>query len=318
MMKISGIPDFTAFDFETAMLGKNPCQVGIVVVRNYKIIIEICGLIQPPGNKYHDSTIDIHHIAPEMTCNSPAFPEIWKEISNYIDGQIVVAHNARYDIKVLKGILEYYNLPPAEPSAVYDTMTALGTSFSLVSAAAACHIEFDNHHDALFDAECCAKIFLAAQSPDLQLDFDAAAKASEEEKASKAQQAKSPRPKIVRHEPIDKKYLRKEPSPCVNPASPFYGKRIAITGEFSFSRDEVAGALCRLGAQIVQTVGRQTDFVITGDNPGPSKMKKLCELQKEGCAIEQITEQDLICACIEFPPLSEEKSEDSEFGLFDE
>ena len=60
--------------------------------------------------------------------------------------------------------------------------------------------------------------------------------------------------------------------------SPYTGKTIVLTGTLNnMSRDEAKYAIQNMGAKIVNTVSKNTDFVIVGENPG-SKVKKAIEL----------------------------------------
>ncbi len=58
-------------------------------------------------------------------------------------------------------------------------------------------------------------------------------------------------------------------------ASPLSGKAVVLTGTMAGrTRDEVKALLKRAGAQVTSAVSHQTAFVIAGDSPGSSKMKK--------------------------------------------
>jgi DNA ligase (NAD+) len=60
--------------------------------------------------------------------------------------------------------------------------------------------------------------------------------------------------------------------------SPYTGKTIVLTGTLNnMSRDEAKYVIQKMGAKIGNTVSKNTDFVIVGENPG-SKVKKAMEL----------------------------------------
>jgi len=67
-------------------------------------------LIQPPGNAYSGFNISIHGIHPSMTQNSPTFAEIWPMLADRIGGRAVVAHNASFDVSVLRHELDHLGL----------------------------------------------------------------------------------------------------------------------------------------------------------------------------------------------------------------
>ena len=60
----------------------------------------------------------------------------------------------------------------------------------------------------------------------------------------------------------------------------FYNKKVVITGAFeNFGRREtMAKMIKRVGGDNNTTISKKTDFVIVGENGGPSKMKKITEL----------------------------------------
>ena len=90
--------DFAAIDFETAN-GKRTsvCSVGIVIVRNGKIINKIYRLIRPRPNYYTQWTTDVHGLTYSDTKEAEDFPEVWAEIKPLIDGLPLVAHNSHFD-----------------------------------------------------------------------------------------------------------------------------------------------------------------------------------------------------------------------------
>ena len=100
---------FVAIDFETATgYRDSACAVGIVSVRNGKIVDEYHSLIQPPDNQYWRKLSQIHGITPEMTESAPEFYAIYPEIKKRLMGQTVVAHNEAFDRSVLKSVMRMY------------------------------------------------------------------------------------------------------------------------------------------------------------------------------------------------------------------
>lgn len=149
---------FTAIDFETAQ-GKrwSICQVGLVRVENNIITDELSILVQPPGNYYWDTFIDIHGITPEVTQNAPTFEYSWHKIQPYIVNQNVVAHNGfRFDFQCLVLTLEFYKLsvPEFTGHCTYQIFNNNLASLCEENCIAL------NHHDALSDARACAELFL--------------------------------------------------------------------------------------------------------------------------------------------------------------
>ena len=70
----------------------------------------------------------------------------------------------------------------------------------------------------------------------------------------------------------------------------FTGKIIVVSGVFSvFSRDELKELIERNGGKNGSSISSKTDFLLAGENMGPSKLKKAVDL---GVAI--ISEDDFV------------------------
>lgn len=150
--------NFVAFDFETADKDM-PCQLGITKVRKGEIIESKSWLIKPPNNQYNLFTIAVHGITPDKTKNSPIFPEIWQEVQCYLENNIVVAHNASYDLRVLRKVADHYKMDIAIPDDVICTCSLHGRQ-NLASCCSMYGIDMIKHHDANSDSDACANILL--------------------------------------------------------------------------------------------------------------------------------------------------------------
>ncbi len=150
--------NFIALDVETAQ-GKrwSICQIGLTIVENGILKETITMLVQPPNNEYFGMNISIHGIHPSQTANEPFFPEIWERIYPLLANKKLVAHNASFDKSCLNQALKYYNLDV--PEFNFDC-TYKRTKKKLNIACDYYGISLKNHHDAGFDAEACAKIYL--------------------------------------------------------------------------------------------------------------------------------------------------------------
>lgn len=159
--------NFVAIDFETANNYRNSaCAVGIVTVTDNVITDEFHTLIQPPLNQYNYHNIMVHGIRPEDTLNAPTFEDVFFEIKNRIQNQIVVAHNESFDRSVLRKTMEFYglnysNLNLAEKwECTYKIFKLKGlTPTKLSDCARRFNLKL-NHHEALSDARVCAQLYL--------------------------------------------------------------------------------------------------------------------------------------------------------------
>ena len=156
--------DFAAIDFETANSERSSvCSVGVVIVRNNKIVDSFYSLINPEPNYYNYWCTKVHGLTNRDTDDAPIFPEVWKQIAPLIEGLPLVAHNSPFDESCLKAVFRVYQMDYPDYK-FYDTLsTARRTmkgleNHQLHTVAAVCGYQLDNHHHALADAEACAWI----------------------------------------------------------------------------------------------------------------------------------------------------------------
>lgn len=155
--------NFVGIDFETANEKRNsPCSIGIVVVKNGEIIEKVHHLIKPKEMRFMPINIGIHGIRPGMVRDELEFDKVWEKIKHYFNDNLVIAHNASFDISVLRNTLELYNLEM--PSFQYICTMKLSRNFysnldnaRLNTVNNFLGYEFE-HHDALADAIACGNI----------------------------------------------------------------------------------------------------------------------------------------------------------------
>lgn len=152
--------NFTVLDIETPTSQNNSiCQIGIIVVKKGDEILRKSIYVQPPYNIYSDYNIKIHGITPNVTANSPLFPEVWEKIKIYIENNNVICHNSNFDINVINKVCDYYNIkkPYFENVICTYKMSRVG----LKKACEIYNIPYLHHHDALADAEMCLQLYYA-------------------------------------------------------------------------------------------------------------------------------------------------------------
>lgn len=157
--------DFTAIDFETATSNYTSiCSMGICVVENNKIVERKEIFIRPIPFEFKEYNIKIHGITPEMVKNKPTFDQYWSEVKPYLDGRVVVAHNAMFDVGALCATLDLFNIP--YPTFAYLCTVKLSqlaypelASHKLNNLCAALGVTFSHHH-AYDDAYACARVLL--------------------------------------------------------------------------------------------------------------------------------------------------------------
>jgi DNA polymerase III subunit epsilon len=157
---------FVAIDFETAdFRPDSACAVALVRVEGNTIVAKTHALIRPPRSRFHFTYI--HGITWERVKSAPTFAEIWPQMAQYLAGaDYFVAHNAAFDRGVLQACCESAGLlMPGLPfrctvRLARQTWKLPSNKLNLVCQ----HLNIPlQHHNALSDAEACARIVLAAQ-----------------------------------------------------------------------------------------------------------------------------------------------------------
>ena len=159
---------FAAIDFETANGYRcSVCSVGIVIVRNGRIVDSIYRLIRPVPNFYNYWNTRIHGLTAQDTNDAYEFPMVWSEIAPQIQGLPLVAHNSPFDEGCLKAVHNHFDMP--YPGYQFHcTLRASRRLFphlsnhQLHTVSAHCGFDLKNHHNALADAEAAAVIALKA------------------------------------------------------------------------------------------------------------------------------------------------------------
>lgn len=159
--------NLVAIDFETAnQCPTSICSVGAVKVKDGVITDTFYTLVNPYPNFYiRRFTEEIHGISKAQTDTAPTFDIIWSRLKKWIGSYTLVAHNATFDRGCLIATLRHYGLDtPDNPflctlqASRRSIPRVLCSSYSLPYVAHFLGIPFDNHHNALADAEACAKI----------------------------------------------------------------------------------------------------------------------------------------------------------------
>ena len=157
---------FVAIDFETANnRADSACQLAAVVVRDGQVTAEHSWLIRPPRMYFSPRNIAIHGIRPADVESSATMEGVWNELQPLLDGEVIVAHNARFDLGVLVSSLAAFDVACPDLEFTCTRSLARGawpgrSGYGLKPLGNWLGISF-KHHDALEDARCCAAIVMA-------------------------------------------------------------------------------------------------------------------------------------------------------------
>lgn len=160
--------EFIALDFETATAqADSPCELGIALVRGGAVREVRNWLIKPPQWPFFSRwNVAVHGIKPEDVAEAPTWVEVWEEVRELLLGSTVVAHNASFDMGVLRATLASHGL--SHPSFQYFCSVTMArrvwpghASYNLKALCDRHGIPL-KHHRAGNDAEATAEVVLRA------------------------------------------------------------------------------------------------------------------------------------------------------------
>ena len=158
---------FACFDFETT--GCSPkrdrvIEVAVVTVTHGTVGPSWTSLINP-GDDVELGATHIHGIKRDWIRSAPSFAEIAGTLFSLLDGKVLVAHNANFDLGFLRSEMSRAQLlakgtlfPHWDTMKAADFAPSLPASRKLVDVAAAFGVEIANAHQALDDALAVAEI----------------------------------------------------------------------------------------------------------------------------------------------------------------
>lgn len=301
---------FTAVDFETANSSRaSACAVGAVKVVGGVITEEFQTLIRPPEGHdfFHPGNTRIHGLVAHDVRDAPQWPQVYRKLMQLIGDDIFVAHNAAFDMSVLKygADLHGLTLPHQNSFCTVDlSRKALRlSSNSLPNVVAHLQLQQFQHHDALADARACAQVLLAiadltgsASFTQLRNPRRAAASTS-----SKMRSASAPG---ISRAPVaapDTATLPVEEAPV---GDSLKDHSVVITGDLESMGRPAAQKLIRLHGGVAQdNVTRKTTLVIAGDydlgmlKEGArytNKLQKAFDYLAKGVPLQIICENELL------------------------
>jgi DNA polymerase-3 subunit epsilon len=149
---------FALFDVETTGLspayGHRICEVACVRLCAGTEVGRMEALVNP-GRTISPGAYEVNHIEADMLIGAPIFEQIAGELLDLMEGAVLVAHNAPFDLGFLAKELEIAQLPPPE-GAVVDTLALSRRAFnfasnSLSAVARALGVPFEPTHRAMAD-----------------------------------------------------------------------------------------------------------------------------------------------------------------------
>lgn len=270
---------FVAVDFEIMTAdAASVCAAGVVQVINGIVKKAFYTLVKPVYNPHAHLNTDIHGITPEMCDDGMEYAELHKILCSLTNNGAIpfVCHNQQADMRYLHALEEYYGLQGLNLDSCICTYAITGKK--LTEACKEFNIPFFDHHDALADAQACARVYLAAAD----YKKPATVKASPWIDAEKRKVSKKTLSVPTEDEIKNKNTI-------------FYRSNCVITGTFRryMLREDLAQDLRSLGADINGAISGKTTIVCVGEDAGQKKLEQIAERQKKGQDIKVVQEREL-------------------------
>lgn len=107
-----------AIDFETANEQRSsPCAVGLAWFEGGQLVNAEHYMIRPPEMRFSAFNTAIHGISAGDVMDAPEFPELFETLIPLLQGARLVAHNAAFDMSVIRATCDRYAM--AYPETEY-------------------------------------------------------------------------------------------------------------------------------------------------------------------------------------------------------
>lgn len=258
-----------AIDFENATSARDSaCEIGVTRIDNGKITESRSWLIRPPcWPNFEHFNVRLHGISPKMVANEPAFDEVWQEVQPWFEGRTIIAHNAAFDIGVLRDMLGVYAI--AIPENPYLCTYRLARKvwpdlgkFGLKTMIRHLALDLGKQHRAEYDSKACAGVLIHAMSVCKVDTIQELAVLTGTSIRSIAQYGHDVPANRSREIPIGNPSL-------FLPNHLLYRKNIAFSGTLeSMSRLQAWQQVVNIGAIVVDKVDPKTDILVIGQHDG--------------------------------------------------
>ena len=279
---------YTVVDTETTGLSPQTdrlIEIAAIRVRDGKEVARFETLVDPERD-LSDEIVELTGITNAELEDAPDQEDALQQFSEFLKDDIIVAHNANFDVNFLYDSMVRCGMKPIENNFV-DTLRLAKCvrpglrNYKLATLSREYRIPQPTAHRALAD---CETTFAVLQ----RLADDAAAQGIDFKQVQKKGYTSRSRVAGITAEPGHE-----------NPASPLYEKYCVLTGELnSMTRQEAAQTIVAIGGHCTDRVTKKTDYLITGQNEYYSdslerktiNRKKAEELMEQGGTIQIITE----------------------------
>ncbi|MBV2366395.1 exonuclease domain-containing protein [Streptomonospora nanhaiensis] len=305
---------WTAVDFETANPDRGSvCAVGLVRVVDGAVVERYSTLVRPPEpvRFFSPRHTAVHGIRAADVARAPQWPEVLERITALAGDDPLVAHNAAFDVGVLRAACAHTGL--ARPALSYACTLALARrawaelpDHRLPTVCG--RIGWDmagRHHRADADAEAAARIVLAAMEATAAASLGALA-AALNWPLQRLAGGRDPRPaapsggsragdRFAAWQEASRAELP-EADPGADPSGPFYGRTVCISGDLDgIPKPDAWRRIAEAGGHPAKNVTRATDVLVVADSTAgapTAKQRRAEDYRARGQAIEIIGERE--------------------------
>jgi DNA polymerase-3 subunit alpha (Gram-positive type) len=151
---------YVVFDIETtglSVMNNRIIEIAGVKMQDGKVIGEFSSFVNPHVSIPYNIT-QLTHITDDMVQDAPDIETVLPQFVAFIEGSVLVAHNARFDMGFVQANCKTLGLPEC-PNPVLDTLELARFLFPSIknhrlnTLADKFKVSLDNHHRAIADAE---------------------------------------------------------------------------------------------------------------------------------------------------------------------
>lgn len=280
--------DYTILDLETTGFSTNfseIIEIGLLKVRNNEIVDKYQSLVKP-NEEIDDFIVELTGISKNVLEVAPTISMVINQVRDFIGEDILMVHNANFDINFLYDVFEKY-LNVELHNDFIDTLRISRKAFSeypkhsLSYLCKTIPIQKQTLHRAISDCLVTFDLFNVCKNKILTNDI-----------------------KLINH----KKHSYFKPSDIIadnnenfNEESPLFGNECVFTGTLSqMTRSEAMKCIVNIGGTINNNITRKTKYLIMGcqdyskfaDGKESSKTKKVKKLLDDGQNIHVISEEE--------------------------
>lgn len=260
---------WAAIDFETASsLPGSACALGVALVDDGKVVDTRKWMIRPQQLWFDPFCIAVHGITADDVRDEPEWPDVWPDVEAYVANRTMIAHNAGFDMGVLRAACHQYGL--RSPVGRYFCTRLVGRrawpgrqSYRLSALAHEFGIELQ-HHEPESDARACAEIAIRACR-------DHAATSVEELgsrlhfRVGEMTDGGFDRCAVLQPSGPTSSKDMVATTDIIDSSHALHGKRVVITGELTdMQRIDAMQRTVDVGGRVTGSVSGKTDYVVAG------------------------------------------------------